>query len=70
MKEMLENVEFWVEVVLDGATEPLGRWPWAPTAPRRGELIEHEGANLEVVGITWSTRDPRTARLTVRAASS
>jgi len=69
MKEMLESVELRVELILDGATEPLGRWPWAPSAPRRGELIEHEGAKLEVVGITWSTRDPGTARLTVRATA-
>jgi hypothetical protein len=69
VQEMVQNVDQWIELVLEGATEPLGRWKWAPAIPRPGETIEHEGRDLEVSGITWSTTDPRTARLAVRATS-
>jgi hypothetical protein len=67
MKEILRDVSVWVELVLEGATEPLGRWPWGPAVPVTGDILEHEGRELRVVEVRWSTADPSTVRLVVRA---
>jgi hypothetical protein len=67
VQEIMQTIELWIELVLEGAREPIGRWKWAPAVPRAGEIVQHEGGDLLVVAVTWSTTDPRMARLTVRA---
>jgi hypothetical protein len=69
MKDLMQDMGLWIELVLEGSPQPLGRWRWSSSAPRTGELVEHEGSELEVVHARWSTEDPSVVRLTVRAHS-
>ncbi len=67
MKEIMQEIGLWIELVLEGSSEPLGRWRWSSSVPRAGEIVEHEDTDLEVIRARWSTQDPSIARLTVRA---
>jgi hypothetical protein len=67
MKEILRDITFWVELVLEGGHEPLGRWPWGPAVPGIGDLVDHEGRDLRITSVRWSTTDPSTVRLIARA---
>jgi hypothetical protein len=69
MKEIMQEIGLWIELVLEGSSQPLGRWRWSSSVPREGELVEHEDADLEVIRVRWSTQDPSIVRLIVRAQS-
>lgn len=63
----MQESGLWIELLLEGSSEPLGRWRWSSSVPREGEIVEHEGSDLEVIRARWSTQEPSIVRLSVRA---
>ncbi len=67
MKEVLEVSALVVELTLEAdPTASLGKWPWPEALPQSGDIIEHEGADYEVVRVRWSTTDPHQVAVRVR----
>jgi hypothetical protein len=69
MKEALTVSDMIVDLRLDdGSDGTLGKWAWSGSVPRAGDTIEHEGRELDVTGVRWSTLDPRQVEVRVRAS--
>lgn len=55
------------EVADGGAAIAPQMLQWPESVPRVDDIIEHDGDDLRVVAVRWSTADPRIVKIRVRA---
>lgn len=69
MKDVMEVAGLTVELVPDGdPNAPTGPRSWPLSAPRAGDLLEHEGKDYVVTQVRWSVDDPRHVEVRLRSA--